>query len=645
MLLKEIIRGLYLTRGKDSDTFKNFKSLLEGKSIYVKEKPLNGRTSESRERRYEEDHFIYFNTRESGSKTTARSKSEGEDSRHLSTVRKSTFGVGRKITRSSNRSIRQSIVVGKNPGFDSFEISNSSNRAPGSPGISTVLWSTISRSGLFNMPKGVERPSEEEIRRSDLESINRYRRKSNNIGYHLSSLIYKSACSVAEEFDFFHQKSDHIIERDINLILNNTSRSTSAGWPTFKLKNSHYAKQDAKEWLNKFSKLDKADFGDINPLMFNPNFIGHRYQGKYDETRDVITTKIRQIWMQPYRILCLESKFFNNIIDNVIKGNVVNKTPIYASGLRNSEIGLQMNRFRNMFKNMLQQGLPVAIYSLDYEKYDSTIHSYFMDVFYSIYKQRMLFENNEEFEYDLLRLYSKFSPFMYDSKIYFQERGVNSGSLITNFFDTFVNCTLLRCVQYIISDPNIVRNIIKNSKNRDIINVSLLKHTSIDKISRFNDPFQKEIITMGDDGLVIFTKQQLYILKLLCRELDMKVGVKNVTKRINEPIFFLGRYWNEFGEPFQSDKYLITHCVFRERFYPKGYLDLDISEELEPARIISICCSLSNGFDFMQRAFKDFPQLWRFISSRTHFPLLKDVYPFEGYQLREILEIYDWRNF
>jgi hypothetical protein len=545
---------------------------------------------------------------------------------------------GRKV---KSKQKPKSILPGKRPGFDSFEIARTDNRPSGSPSTSSEVWEAINRSNNPAIPKGVKEITQEEIRNSDLESIRKFRTNDNSVGYLTTSMFCNATKRTASSFGFIAERSDRFIERSITKQIELCTRSTSSGWPIFRKKNTDIAIQDTTRWLNNFSKYPIMSKILTNPLIFNPNFIGHRYQAKYNQETGYIDTKIRQIWMQPMRILCLEIKYFNKFIKQTIDIMLNSNCPIYASGLRNIEISNQVNRFRRMLVQSKIEHKNKALYSLDYSKFDATVHTMFVDMYFFHIRNSIKFKEREFKEFDLLRFYFKHSPFMYDKKIYFTRKGVNSGSFLTNNFDTFVNCSLMNAVQFIMCNSSLTNWI---TKGKDI-EEGLRKYSNINDISNFNCPDRKDIITLGDDGLVLMTYLEIKVLKKVCEYIGMSVDIKNVCNTVDEPIFFLGRYWDKDGQPYQSEQYIISHCVYRERYYNKNELDIDISEELEPIRIISICAPLSNGVQFMYKYFKGYTKLWNFINSNKVFPLLKDVFPFEGKEYKFISEIYDWRNF
>lgn len=528
----------------------------------------------------------------------------------------------------------------KNPGFDCLESSVSNNRPIGAPGFSSEIWNSITGAHFGPIPSGLSPITEEEVRSSDRDCITRYSADTGTIGYYFASVVGNSTYRVAREFGFFVEKNRSCIVELIDDQLRLSRRNTSAGWPTFQKKNSMTASIDTEAWLKKFYTHSYSFSKNLNPLLFSPNFISNRFQAKYNSGTNLIDTKIRQIFIQPHRIYCVEIKYLYHTLERTITHMLNSTCPIYASGMRSVEVSEQIKRFRSLLNDDHLSHGNKALYSLDYSKFDSSVPAYFIDFYFLWIKEGLPLEAKEHVEFDYLRFYSKHTPVMYDNKITFQRRGVNSGSLTTNSLDTFVNCSILFSLQFILSNSSLVEWICRGKD----IEKGLLKFCNINDIQNFDAPPRKDIITMGDDSLCLFSITELTVLKKLCMHMGMNVDTKHVCYGSNDPIFFLGRFWDENNCPYQSDQYLLSHCLYREKFYKKKDIDIDISQELEPIRIISICCALSNGFDFMERYFYNYDKLWNIIKNRLHIPLLKDVFPFKGIQRIDINQIFDWKN-
>lgn len=536
---------------------------------------------------------------------------------------------------------REYNLFGQIPGIDCFDISNPDNRPVNSPGFSSEIWNTLIGNDSKAIPIGLSPITEKEIREADRSHIKRFGVDTSIPGYYFNSLIGNSTWRVSERFGFLSPKDRTFIKLDVDEQIRLSFRNTSASWPTFQKKNSEIAVNDTKSWLNKFYQYPNLKDLKFNPLWLNPNFISNRFQAKYNNSTRLIDTKIRQIFMQPHRILCVEIKYLHASL-NLTKNLMLSTNyPIYAVGLCGSEISEQIKRFRNLLTNSIANSqVKRALYSLDYSKFDSSIPSFFIDWYFTWIKEGLPLTQREKEEFDLLRNYSKHTPVLYDNYLSFQRRGVNSGSLTTNNFDSFVNCSLFYALEFICTNSSLV-NWVRKGKD---IEKGLRKFCTIDDIQNFYSSGRRDFITMGDDGLCLLSNTELIVFQKLCKYIGMDVSTKHVCNTSTEDIFFLGRFWNENNEPFQSEEYMLSHCLYREKRYNKFSLGIDISEELEPIRIISICCSLSNGIGFIYKYFKDYDKLWNLLSKRTSIPLLKDVYPFEGIKEIDLSLIFDWRN-
>jgi hypothetical protein len=260
-------------------------------------------------------------------------------------------------------------------------------------------------------------------------------------------------------------------------------------------------------------------------------------------------------------------------------------------------------------RNCIGQQLNKELFSLDYEKYDVSVPDFAIDLYFMTMQEHLDLSENDIKLYNLLRYYTKFGPIIFNGKLYFKRRGISSGSLLTNHFDSWWNLTL-NYASSAICEANISIDEIKSGNFGDI-NYSL--------------DFNENIAVTGDDIIRYCSKLEIIYLQELCKFLEMNVEVKYSTNNPEDNIFFLGRFWNKFCEPIQTEEYMTAHICFRGTFYKK--LPIDISEELEPSRIISICAPFANGYEYMLKTFNNYKPLKDLLMKRK-FIYLKD-YPLE----------------
>jgi hypothetical protein len=340
----------------------------------------------------------------------------------------------------------------------------------------------------------------------------------------------------------------------------------NAGFPTFKKKNNKHAINDAKFWLTNI--LNKPNIYSFlnNILLKNPKILLHRFQPKLNEEK--LVSKIRQVWCEPFRIISLENYFFRNIIDHSIDYNKNISQCSTSSGLRNVDIS---TKIIYRMRNNIGQQFNKELFSLDYSKYDASIPDFAIDLYFLTMEQHLNLNKVERSLFHLLRYYTKYGPILFNGKLYFKRKGISSGSLLTNHFDSWWNLVL-------------------NYSARSLYESNVdLNDVRIGKFSNFsiNHTFNEMIAVTGDDIIKYCTHLEVLYLQALCTYLGMKVEVEYSTNDPDDDIFFLGRFWNKNCEPIQTEEYFTAHICFRSTFYKN--IPIDISEELEPSRIISIC--------------------------------------------------------
>jgi hypothetical protein len=351
--------------------------------------------------------------------------------------------------------------------------------------------------------------------------------------------------------------------------------------------------------------------------MFNlPEVIFHRFQAVYDEHEGVSNEKSRIVWGSPYTIVALENVFFGNHISSC-KNYAQTKTEIvYPIGLNNFLTGRRsVQTLRSKFK--ITGNDTHKIYSLDFSRFDATVPSWAKDLFFSTILGTLDLDVNQKKVYELLRIYTKNTPFIDESGIKFKSKGISSGMLITNLFDSWWNLTIFNFVTITMDlYPEVVTEILENGTTLDrlFLDVKKVQHKYIK-----NDP---NVRIMGDDLLVLCDERTLNYHKEVCKILGMTVTIKNVTDNPNDPIFFLGRYWDKNGVPFQTEEYISLRICYT-RWYDEENLPFGL-EDLHLNRILSICLPLKNGKEFLDKYLFDYEPYKRFKESDKGFVYMKD---------------------
>lgn len=473
------------------------------------------------------------------------------------------------------------------------------------PWINNNLLSWIKSTNKSSCFKDVSIPTRTDTSSSDQESIRKYTTVCKRLFRPSQYLFWNSSLSASahlgfNNFNIFGKKN--VLTLDVETCIEKASNDANAGFPTFLKKNNKRAINDARDWLIKV--LNKPNVYSVfkNTLLENPKILLHRFQPSIKNK--TLTTKVRQVWCEPFRIILLENYFFRNIIDHSVYYNTNVDQCSTSSGLRNVEISTKIIL---RMRNNIGQQLNKELFSLDYSKYDASIPDFAIDLYFLTMEQYLNLNEFETSLYHLLRYYTKYGPIIYEGKLYFKRKGISSGSLLTNHFDSWWNLTLNYSARSLYEDRVSLDDISKG------------KLTYINKRQTFNE----NIAVTGDDIIKYCTKLEVLYLQELCKYLGMNVEIEYSTNDPNEDIFFLGRFWNKYCEPIQTEEYFTGHICFRSTFYKN--IPIDISEELEPSRIISICAPYKNGFNYMMKTFQHYKPLIDLLNKRK-FIYLKD-YP------------------
>jgi len=529
------------------------------------------------------------------------------------------------------------------------------------PWIDTEIWENFKSSPGFSYPKTIKSQSirftssetvhtigSEERRRfkreseqSTSECINHYTARSRQLSVAQRRSIGLSGIQAARTLSIISEgngrrHSPSTRPDRVNDCVMGTSKNTNSGFPFFKRKNSTLCIEDTKIWIRNI--FENPSYYSIikNPLFEMPTTLFYRVQPSVKEEENTIEVKIRQVWGIPQRIVALEYYFFKDILSSVYENNVFGSNPVYSSGLTNYEISLRIiNRLRNLKNNSMNNK---NLYSMDYGKFDRTIPNYAIDIFYAICRGNLDLSEKDDKIYNMLRFYIKFTPFIHNDKLFVSQRGIPSGSYITNLLDTWWNLTLWNLSynlrQYYTTNLSDFLN--KEEFFEKRISEYLLNTNFI----RFED-----LGICGDDSIAYTDHFHIKILENLCDSLGMKITTNVITKEPYEDMYFLGRRWDWLNRPIQSDLYFIGHLALRTKFYNKDELEIDVSEDLEITRMLSITLQFYNGMDFLERYFTNHVKLNQFLEGSSGFYLLKEWPITDGYQYINRIDAMSWTKF
>jgi hypothetical protein len=525
---------------------------------------------------------------------------------------KNIYGkVSHRTSGSPNSRITGSALIEKGKLKNAYKINNTVHI----PWISNRLLLRIKSTNPSSVPSLFKIPTKRDVEKEDLHALNRFSSRSRTCGRFAWTDLCRSAITASEQMGILSD-SDAPAYNTISVTeaVTTTAKPTNSGFPLFVKKNKPEAITDTVTWLDLFV---------TNPTLYgifrNPCAIMHRFQPKDvdSNSRKQLLIKTRQVWCSPQRIIALEQYFFHDIIENVKEKSRNSSNPIYITGLRNKAIS---QRAILPLRNYLYGGRGSSVYSLDFSKYDSTLPDFLFDIFFSIIEQVIDFKTPEDKKaFQLLRAYSKYSPYIYDDQLFIKQKGIGSGSLLTNLFDSWCNILLWDVATHISTkDESCFRDLIFN--NADYLNMEQLSNMSYDEENRFPAPSLKHLKVCGDDTVIYCNSQMIDLHRSICNSLGMSISVGNQCSNVDDDIFFLGRYWDAGNRPFNSDLYITSHIIFRSSYYTQEAVPFIISKNnIEFQRIFSICAALSNGWSYMMRTFNQWPEFTHYWRNHIHF--------------------------
>jgi hypothetical protein len=529
------------------------------------------------------------------------------------------------------------------------------------PWIDGGVWKNFQSSPGFSYPKAIRSESvcftssetihtigsserrkfKRESERSTSECIDYYTTRSRQLSIAqrrvigLSGLQAARSLSIVSESDGRRYSPSSRPDR-IKDCVEGTAKNTNSGFPFFKRKNSTLCIEDTKIWIKNI--FNNPNYYSImkNPLIEMPTTLFYRVQPSVKEEEETVEVKIRQVWGIPQRIVALEYYFFKDILSSVYENNIFGNNPVYSSGLTNYEISLRIiNRLRNLKSNSAGNK---DLYSMDYSKFDRTIPNYAIDTFYAICRESLDLSEKDDKIYNMLRFYIKHTPFIHDDKLFVSQRGIPSGSYITNLIDTWWNLTLWN-LSYNLSH-HYKQNLSDFLNKEEFFEKRISEYLLNTNFIRFTD-----LGICGDDSIAYTDHFHIKILENLCDSLGMKITTNVITTESLGDIYFLGRKWDWLNRPIQSDLYFIGHLCLRTKFYDKDELEIDISEDLEITRMLSITLQFHNGLDFLKKYFMNHSKLNEFLEGSNGFYLLKDWPITDGYRYINRIDAMSWTKF
>jgi hypothetical protein len=514
------------------------------------------------------------------------------------------------------------------------------------PYVHMGLWSRISSHSSGSLPKEIKPISTEEIRSNDINTISSYLTPSRSI--RKCNLTVFAACSryTSRCIGMFKDSEKHTYScKPISTAVKELSKNTHAGTDTLGKKNDPKVQDRViKQLVNLHIKPTSkkiitnntcivSNIEALSKMMSLPEIIFHRFQATYKKELDICVEKSRVVWAIPYTIVALENIYIGQILDNVKSTMTSINECVYPIGLTNYQIGQRSVRtLRRDFSTAGNENN--KIYSLDFEKYDSSIPLWAKDIFFSTIDCLIKKQKNQQKVFDFLRVYIKYTPFVYGERIYHKVKGISSGLLITNLFDTWWNLT----IHYFV--------ILLKENYSDKIGEILTEGASFETLYldperiRYDSVLPKLMIrALGDDSIILCDEFTLTLHKKVCLMLGMKVTVKHVTESPEDDIFFLGRYWDKNNRPFQSEEYIALRISYT-KWYDDKTIPFDY-KNLQINRILSICLPLLNGKEFLDKYLFDYPDYVEFKNTKSGFIYMKDFIEenFKFYDFTKALDV------
>jgi hypothetical protein len=518
-----------------------------------------------------------------------------------------------------------------------------SSRQYSSPREHLGLRTRISRNSSGSLPKPLVNATRTEIQAADRNAISSYTTNSRSIRKCCFTVFVASARLAAGYLGFTkNSKNSAYSCQSTTLSVELLGKNTNAGMDTMGRKNDPLVQKRVISQLESILKHPTSNkfFSRVNMFisdsLYNmyslPEVIFHRFQATYNEEDDICRVKSRIVWCVPYVIVALENYFLANLIKSIQEFSILSNICYYPTGLTNFLIGQRsVGTLREQFR--IIDNKEFKIYSLDFKKFDSTIPNWAKDIFFAIVGSLIFMDRNQKLAFNYLRIYVKYSPFVFDNKIMYKQKGISSGLLITNIFDTWWNLTIHFFLRILME--------FYPEQSEDI----LAERFTFDKMY-FDTKYIKDdflmspplVRVMGDDSIFLCDERTLNLFICLCKNLGMSVSVKHVCHNPDDDIFFLGRYWRKDNRPFQTEAYMALRITYT-KWYDKKDIPFDI-KDLHLNRMLSICLPLVGGKEFLDKYLFDYEPYKRFKESKEGFIFIRD-YMEDQFRFIDYAKAYD----
>jgi hypothetical protein len=544
--------------------------------------------------------------------------------------------VSRRIRRKLSRESRSTVEVRRLSSIKRKENENKITRSIFNTGthlpwIDSTLRSHINSSFPKSLRRSFPTVTREEIAFEDRKACKEYLSPSRRIRNCWLTCFITTTSHVLNELRLIKMhKRDRSDLLSIAEAVELTAKNTNSGLPLMLKKNDPRNVKWVKEALrslfenptngsmiNLFTKSLTIDGKGLQQKFFDlPNLLFHRFQISKGKA------KIRQVWCVPHFIVALEAIFFGRKLEECKHYSTTLVDYPYSIGQTNRMISDSLSRFKSQYKPNSNRYFT----SLDYSKYDRTIPDWYIDIFYELMGDDLDLSQNSREIYNMLRIYTKYSPFIFEGTMNFKKRGISSGLFITNLIDSIFNLTLLRMTEYFYYEfPSIFDEIVDSNEN------ILQKYRDMRNFTYISQNKYSCILVLGDDGIVYWDEYMIKFLEKICSFIGMSLSVKHKCINPNkEDVFYLGRFWDPENIPDQTFEYMSDHIVFRTKFYKEDDLEFDL-KDLNVMRILSICLPLKSGWEYLDKTFGDWPPLIEFLNSDKVFYLLKE-WPDENYR-------------
>uniref|UniRef100_A0A2V0RAS2 RdRp n=1 Tax=viral metagenome TaxID=1070528 RepID=A0A2V0RAS2_9ZZZZ len=523
-----------------------------------------------------------------------------------------------------------------------------------SPWISRVLSPLLNEHLSTTQPEGWCKVSRRDVASSDRKALQSYTRIRNFSSKRVWILLYQSGYEAFQRLTglgFQEEKTITLSEPETAVY--SLAKDANSGAPLFIAKNTDYAishtLKSVKQLvnhpcLNRMIGGNIPFFGTISDDFLVGNYtyvnvIFHRLQVSVDEFKK-FQVKVRQVWCVPFTIVATEYMYFNTFVKRCISKSQTEDRAVYSSGLNSKQISEKIVSQLRESLTYFHPNMKKFISSGDYSKFDQTIPVEFIDIFFDIHAEYLKMNRKQRILFDFLRMYYKYTPFIYESNVNIKQRGISSGLFCTNYFDTFVNTTL------VIAAETLAQNISVEDRSDYLLNKRVFGDIG-SLVERTNYTVRRTNFALfsvcGDDLLWITDHIQNSIMSELCKSMDMTIAFGPPKHYSSDDIFFLGRYWNTDNEPYQTEEYLIAHALFRTKRYDKNNVNFSSEDELELYRVLSIYTPFSNGWEYLIKHFANWPPFLKFVEQKGSFKLLKD-WPYEDYITVNFRESLRWDN-